>query len=86
MSFCCCHGNGSDGRHVCTKYHGHTQATMLEIVTTSGWGKEAWSGCGFAKIARIRVQPLDYLAVPFFLHLDGRYTDFEKPAGHAHIC
>ena len=35
MSFCCCHGNGSDGRHVCTKYHGHThyyQATMLEIV------------------------------------------------------
>ena len=31
----CCHGDGSDGRHVCTKYHGHThyyQATMLEIV------------------------------------------------------
>ena len=26
------HGNGSDGQHVCTKYHGHTQATMLEIV------------------------------------------------------
>ena len=23
------HGDGSDGRHVCTKYHGHTQATML---------------------------------------------------------
>ena len=20
----CYHGNGSDGRHVCTKYHGHT--------------------------------------------------------------
>ena len=20
----CCHGDGSDGRHVCTKYHGHT--------------------------------------------------------------
>ena len=31
----CYHGDGSDGRHVCTKYHGHThyyQATMLEIV------------------------------------------------------
>ena len=31
----CCHGDGSDGRHVCSKYHGHThyyQATMLEIV------------------------------------------------------
>ena len=31
----CCHGDGSDGRHVCTKYHGHThyyQATMLQIV------------------------------------------------------
>ena len=28
------HGDGSDGRHVCTKYHGHTQyfqATMLVI-------------------------------------------------------
>ena len=28
----CYHGNGSDGQHVCTKYHGHThyyQATML---------------------------------------------------------
>ena len=27
----CYHGDGSDGRHVCTKYHGHThyyQATM----------------------------------------------------------
>ena len=23
--FCCCyHGDGSDGGHVCTKYHGHT--------------------------------------------------------------
>ena len=21
---CCYHGDGSDGRHVCTKYHGHT--------------------------------------------------------------
>ena len=20
----CCRGDGSDGRHVCTKYHGHT--------------------------------------------------------------
>ena len=33
----CCHGDGSDGRHVCSKYHGHThyyQATMLEIVIT----------------------------------------------------
>ena len=31
----CYHGDGSDGRHVCTQYHGHThyyQATMLEIV------------------------------------------------------
>ena len=31
----CYHGDGSDGRHVCTKYHDHThyyQATMLEIV------------------------------------------------------
>ena len=31
----CCHGDGSDGRHVCSKYHGHThyyQATMLVIV------------------------------------------------------
>ena len=31
----CYYGDGSDGRHVCTKYHGHThyyQATMLEIV------------------------------------------------------
>ena len=29
------YGDGSDGRHVCTQYHGHThyyQATMLEIV------------------------------------------------------
>ena len=26
------HGDGSDGRHVCSKYHGHTQVTMLEIV------------------------------------------------------
>ena len=35
LSFCCCHGDGSDGWHVCTKYHGHTQyfqATMLVIV------------------------------------------------------
>ena len=35
LSFCCCHGDGSDGWHVCTKYHGHMhyyQATMLEIV------------------------------------------------------
>ena len=35
LSFCCCHGDGSDGRHVCSKYHGHTpyyQATMLERV------------------------------------------------------
>ena len=24
-AICCCyHGDGSDGRHVCTKYHGHT--------------------------------------------------------------
>ena len=23
ISCCCCHGDGSDGRHVCTKYHGH---------------------------------------------------------------
>ena len=32
---CCCHGDGSDGRPVCTKYHSHKhyyQATMLEIV------------------------------------------------------
>ena len=31
----CCHGDGSDGRHVCSKYHGHThyyQATMLVLV------------------------------------------------------
>ena len=31
----CYHGDVSDGRHVCTKYHGHThyyQAAMLEIV------------------------------------------------------
>ena len=31
----CCHGNGSDGRRVCSKYHGFThynQATMLVIV------------------------------------------------------
>ena len=31
----CYHGDGSDGRYVCTKYHCHThyyQATMLEIV------------------------------------------------------
>ena len=31
----CYHGDGCDGRHVCTKYHGHThyyQATILEIV------------------------------------------------------
>ena len=31
----CYHGDCSDGRHVCTKYHSHThyyQATMLEIV------------------------------------------------------
>ena len=30
----CYHGDGSDGRHVCTKYHGHThyyQATTLVI-------------------------------------------------------
>ena len=30
----CCHGDGSDGRHVCTKYHGHThyyQATIIVI-------------------------------------------------------
>ena len=35
LSFCCCHGDGSDGKHVCSKYHGHThyyQATMLERV------------------------------------------------------
>ena len=28
----CCYGDGSGGRHVCSKYHGHThyyQATML---------------------------------------------------------
>ena len=34
MSFCCCHGDGSDGQHLCTKYHGRTQyflATMLVI-------------------------------------------------------
>ena len=31
----CYHGDGSDGRHVCTKYYGHTyyyQAAMLETV------------------------------------------------------
>ena len=31
----CYHGDGSDGRHVCTKYHGHThyyQATMAMVV------------------------------------------------------
>ena len=31
----CCHGDGSDGRHVCSKYHGYThyyQATTLLIV------------------------------------------------------
>ena len=30
----CYHGDGSDGRHVCTKYHGHThyyQATIIVI-------------------------------------------------------
>ena len=30
-----CHGDGSDGGHVCSKYHGHMhyyQATLLEIV------------------------------------------------------
>ena len=27
----CCHGDGSDGRHVCSKYHGHTQATMVVV-------------------------------------------------------
>ena len=24
VSFCCCHGDGSDGRHVCSMYRGHT--------------------------------------------------------------
>ena len=28
----CYHGDSSDGRHVCTKYHGHYQAAMLVIV------------------------------------------------------
>ena len=30
----CCHDDGGDGRHVCSKYHGHThyyQATMLVL-------------------------------------------------------
>ena len=27
--FCCCHGDGSDGRHVCSKYMHYYQATML---------------------------------------------------------
>ena len=34
FSFCCCHGDGSDGRHVCSKYHGHThyyQATIYKL-------------------------------------------------------
>ena len=26
------HGDGSDGRHVCLKYHGHTHYCLLEIV------------------------------------------------------
>ena len=35
FKFYCCHGDGSDGRHLCTKYHGYMhyyQATMLIIV------------------------------------------------------
>ena len=24
LFWCCNHGDGSDGRHVCTKYRGHT--------------------------------------------------------------
>ena len=28
----CCHGDGSDGRHVCSKYHGHTNSSRPRIV------------------------------------------------------
>ena len=38
--FCCCyHGDGSDGRHVCSKYHGHTYrllCTWLLVMVVMG--------------------------------------------------
>ena len=28
----CCHGDGSDGRHVYTKYHGHAHYYQVSVV------------------------------------------------------
>ena len=50
----CYHGDGSDGRHVCTKYHGHTyyyQKLTLESAFVRGVAGAPYLSCHWRRVA-----------------------------------